>query len=248
MTAITDADSDAPTSAPDLDVVIALDPVFAQMAAATVKHVWALPQLTDREKVFLSVVADVCQPSLGLPFELHVRAGLARGVSTADIRALLRFIAYDSGYPAALAALDRLAEIEAAAGLPRPVAEPLDAELLETGPGAAPSPLPESVRGELRELDPHFAEYFDLQSRMRTGYGPGTLSVRERAFTTMSIDVHYQTLDETFRIHTNRALGAGASHDDVRAVLRFSAQFGATKAWRAWRALNAYLAELEPTG
>jgi alkylhydroperoxidase/carboxymuconolactone decarboxylase family protein YurZ len=240
--------TDATTGTAELDVMTALDPVFAQMSAATVKHAWALPQLTEREKVFLCVVADVCQPSLGLPFELHVRAGLARGVSTADIRALLRLISYDSGYPAALAALDRLAEIEAAAGLSDPAAELLDAELLETGPGAAPSPLPEPVRGQLCELDPHFAEYFDLQSRMRSGYGPGTLSVRERAFTAMSVDVHYQTLDETFRIHTNRALGAGASHDDVRAVLRFNAQFGATKAWRAWRALNAYLAELDPTG
>jgi alkylhydroperoxidase/carboxymuconolactone decarboxylase family protein YurZ len=218
------------------------DAMFAQMATATVDHAWAVPQLTDREKVFLSVVADVCQPTLGLPLELHVRAGLARGVSTADIRALLRFISYDSGYPAALAALDRLAEIEAAAGLSRADCEPLAAELLEAGP----SPLPAPVRDALRELDPHFAEYFDRQSRMRSG--PGGLTVRERAFATMSVDVHYQTLDETFRIHIDRALGAGATHDDVRAVLRFNAQFGATRVWRAWRALNAHLAELDSAG
>lgn len=243
MTVPTGPETDATT----LDVVTGIDPVFAQMSAATETHVLAVPQLTEREKVLLCVVADVCQPSLGLPFELHVRGGLARGVSTADIRALLRFISYDTGYPAALAALDRLAEIEVQAGLPRPVAHPLAAELLETGPGAPPSPLPEPVRGTLHELDAHFAEYFDLQLRMRSGYGSATLSERERAFATMSIDVHYQTLEETFRIHTNRALGAGASHDDVRAVLRFNAQFGATRAWHAWRALNAFLAELDPT-
>jgi alkylhydroperoxidase/carboxymuconolactone decarboxylase family protein YurZ len=227
-----------------IDLVGAQDPVFAQMAGATVEHAWSVPQLSDREKVFLSVVADVCQPSLGLPFELHVRAGLDRGVSTADIRALLRLIAYDSGYPAALAAFERLGEIEAAAGLARPDAEPLPDDLLDTGPGAAPSPLPEPVREQLRELDDHFAEHFDLQSRMRSVSGPGTLTVRERAFATMSIDVHYQTLEETFRIHIGRALGAGASPDDVRAVLRFNAQFGMTRAWRAWKALNAHLAEL----
>ncbi|WP_214416484.1 carboxymuconolactone decarboxylase family protein [Sphaerisporangium fuscum] len=231
------------TGASPRDRVIALDPVFAQMAVATVEHAWALPQLSDREKVLLAVTADVCQQSLGLPFEIHVRGGMARGVSTADIRALLRLISYDSGYHAALAALERLAEIEAADGLPRPDAEPLAPELLLTGPGAAPTPLPEPVRAHLLALDPHFTEWFELQSRMRTGYGPGTLSVRERAFVTMSIDVHYQTLDETFRIHTGRALGAGASHDDVRAVLRFNAQFGATRAWQAWKALNAHLAE-----
>jgi alkylhydroperoxidase/carboxymuconolactone decarboxylase family protein YurZ len=220
-----------------------LDPVFAQMAAATAEHVWAIPELTGREKVFLGVVADVCQPNLGLPFELHVQAGVELGVSTADIRALLRLISYDSGYPAALAALERLAEIEAAAGLPRPDAEPLAAELLRTGPGAAPSPLPEPVRALLAGLDPHFAEHFDLQSRMRSGTGPGTLSSRERGFVTMSVDVHYQTLDDTFRIHIGRALGAGASPEDVRAVLRFNAQFGMTRAWCAWVALNGYLAD-----
>ena len=94
----------------------------------------------------------------------------------------------------------------------------------------------------LQELDPHFTEYFDLQSRMRSDNGPGTLSVRERAFTTMSVDVHYQTLGETFRTHINRALHDGSSPDDVRAALRFLAQFGATRAWQAWQALNAHLA------
>lgn len=100
------------------DTINEMDPVFAQMAAASVGHCWAVPELTDREKVFLALVADICQPALGLPFEMHVRAGLRRGVSTADMRALLRLISYDSGYVAALGALERLAEIEAAAGLP----------------------------------------------------------------------------------------------------------------------------------
>lgn len=229
------------------DIVTALDPVFAQIVVATSDHSWALPQLTDREKVFLKVVADVCNATLGLPFEIHVNAGLACGVSTADLRALLRFVSYDTGYPAALAAFDRLAEIEAAAGLTSPDVEPLADELVSTGPDAAPSPLPPPVRERLRELDDHFAEYFDLQSRMRSGDGPDTLTVRERAFATMSVDVHYQTLEDTFRIHVDRALRGGATHDDVRAVLRFTAQFGATRAWQAWQALNAHLADTTAT-
>jgi alkylhydroperoxidase/carboxymuconolactone decarboxylase family protein YurZ len=227
-----------------IDLVGDQDPVFAQMAAATAEHAWSVPQLSEREKVFLAVVADVCHPSLGLPFELHVRAGLERGVSTADIRMLLRFVAYDSGYPAALAAVERLGTIEELAGLARPTAAPLAAELVDTGPAAAPSPLPEPVRAQLRALDPHFAEHFDLQSRMRSVSGPGTLTVRERAFSTMSIDVHYQTLDESFRTHIGRALGAGATPDDVRAVLRFNSQFGMTRAWQAWKALHTHLTDL----
>lgn len=226
-----------------VDRVAALDPVFAQLGAASIAHASAVPELTDRERTFLFVVADVCHPTLGLPFELHVRAAAKQGTSTSDIRALLRLISYDTGYPAALAALERLAEIETAAGLPHADAELLPPELVTTGEGAAPSPLPEPVRARLRDLDSHFAEYFDLQSRMRIPSGPGTLSERERAFVTLSVDVHYQTLGDTFRIHVNRALSGGASPEDVRAVLRFNAQFGATRAWQAWQALGRILAD-----
>jgi alkylhydroperoxidase/carboxymuconolactone decarboxylase family protein YurZ len=228
--------------ATNLERVAALDPVFAQMLGATAGYVRAIPELTEREKTFLCVVADVCQPSLGLAFEAHLRTGLESGVTVADIRALLRFISYDCGYHAAVAGLERLVEFETAAGLPRTEAEPLADDLLLTGPGAPPSPLPEAVRGQLEELDPHFAEYFHLQSRMRSGSGPGTLTERERGFASMSIDVHYQTLEETFEAHIGRALRGGATIEDLRAVLRFNAQFGVTRAWRGWKALNAHLA------
>ncbi|GAA4213242.1 carboxymuconolactone decarboxylase family protein [Actinocatenispora rupis] len=221
----------------------ALDPVFAQMAAATVGQADALPTLTAREKTFLHITADVCQQCLGLPFELHVRAGLRQGVSTADVRALLRLISYDTGYHAALAALERLADVEERLGLPRPDAEPLADELVSTGPDAARSPLPEQVRAALTDLDPAFLAYFELQSRMRLPDGPGTLTVRERAFTTMSVDVHYQTLGETFRIHIDRALRGGATVDDVRVALAYLGQFGATRAWQAWRAFHAHAAD-----
>jgi alkylhydroperoxidase/carboxymuconolactone decarboxylase family protein YurZ len=228
-----------------LDRLAGIDPVFAQMLGATARHARALPELTEREKTFLCVVADTCQPSLGFAFEAHVGIGVARGVSTSDIRALLRFASYDCGYPAATAALERLAEFEAANGITPTPAEPLADDLLATGPTAAPSPLPEPLRAGLGELDPNFLEHFDLQSRMRSGHGPGTLTERERGFASLSIDVHYQTLEETFRAHVGRAMGGGASREDVRSALRFLAQFGVTRAWRGWKALNAYFAELD---
>jgi alkylhydroperoxidase/carboxymuconolactone decarboxylase family protein YurZ len=233
--------------ATNLERLAAVDPVFAQMVGATAGHARAIPELTDREKTFLCVVADVCQASLGFAFETHVRTGLAHGVSTADIRALLRFISYDCGYHAATAGFERLAEFEAGNGIPRPEVEPLADDLLTTGPGTAPSPLPEAVRTQLSELDDHFLEHFDLQSRMRSGHGPDTLTERERGFASLSVDVHYQTLDETFHAHIGRAVRGGASRDDVRAVLRFNAQFGVTRAWHGWKALNAYFAGLDPT-
>ena len=217
------------------------------MVGATARHVRAIPELTEREKTFLCVAADVCQASLGFAFEAHVRAGLAKGVSTSDIRALLRFISYDCGYHAATAGFERLVELEAAYGIvPREV-DVLSDDVLATGPDAAPSPLPDTSRAELRALDAHFLDHFDLQSRMRSGHGPDTLSERERGFASLSIDVHYQTLEETFHAHIGRALRGGASRDDVRAALRFNAQFGVTRAWRGWKALNAYFAGLDST-
>jgi alkylhydroperoxidase/carboxymuconolactone decarboxylase family protein YurZ len=233
------------TTGTDLDRLAGIDPVFAQMVRATAGHVRAIPELTDREKTFLCVAADVCQPSLGFAFDAHVRAGLAKGVSTSDIRALLRFASYDCGYPAAMAGFERLAEFEAANGITPAEVEPLAADLVATGPDAAPSPLPEPARALLAELDPHFLEHFDLQSRMRTGHGPDTLTERERGFVSLSIDVHYQTLEETFAAHVGRALNGGASREDVRAALRFLAQFGVTRAWRGWKALNAHFAQLD---
>ncbi|MDX6314653.1 MAG: hypothetical protein QOF84_2182 [Streptomyces sp.] len=213
-----------------------LDPVFAEMNAATDRQAWSAPELTTREKVLLCLVADVCQQTLGLPFELHVTMGLEHGLSADDLRELLRFISYDSGYPAALAALDRLTDIEREQGLPGPTGHTHHVNADGSG-----SPIPAPVRGALRGLDSPFADYVDLQSRMRADMK--LLSVRERAFATITVDVLYQTLDESFRVHATRALGAGATPEDLRAVLRFTAQFGMTKAWRGLRALNALLAE-----
>ncbi|MEV5753540.1 carboxymuconolactone decarboxylase family protein [Actinoallomurus sp. NPDC052308] len=215
----------------------ALDPVFAEMSAATDHVLWEeTPELSTREKILLSLVADVSQQTLGLPYEAHVVTAREHGLSADELRELLRFISYDSGYPAALAALARLTEIEQEKGLPGPtgLGHQVDANGSE-------SPVPAPTRKAVRNLDAPFADFMDLQSRMRAGMN--LLSVRERAFATMTVDVLYQTLDESFRVHVTRALRAGATPGEARAVVRFSARFGMTKAWRALRVLEALFTE-----
>jgi alkylhydroperoxidase/carboxymuconolactone decarboxylase family protein YurZ len=103
------------------------------------------------------------------------------------------------------------------------------------------SPIPLPTREAVRALDPGFADYMELQSRMRAGME--LISGRERAFATMTVDVLYQTLEESFRVHVGRALRTGATPEEVRAVVRFSARFGMTKAWRALRVLNGLFTE-----
>ena len=216
-----------------------LDPDFDRLLAATERHAWDIPRLTDREKVLLTVVADVCNQTLGSPFAQHVAAGEKHGVYPDDFRALLRLVAFEAGYPAALAAYDRLAEVERELGLPATGPDGGGREAAATAPV---SPPPAAARASWHEVDSGYGEYLDLQSGMlreMTG-----LSVRERAFGAITCDVLYQTLEETLRIHTGRALGAGAEPDDVRAAVLFTAQFGVTRTWNAFRALNRHLAEL----
>lgn len=104
-------------------------------------------------------------------------------------------------------------------------------------------PLPAAMRAQVQALNPGLADYMDLQSRMRAGMS--RISVRERAFATMTVDVLYQTLQESFRAHVGRALGAGATPAEVRAAVRVTATFGMTRTWRALNVFDALLAERE---
>ena len=216
--------------------VSVLDPLFARLYAATDAQSWEVPQLTIREKVFLCIVADVCNQTLGLPFEIHVRTAQQRGVSTDEIRDLLRCVAFESGYPAAMAAFERLALLERDVGALAVVSVTTPA-----ADGGVPTggPPPE-VRAAWHSVDTGFGEFMELQSRMVGSVA--RLSVRERAFAAITCDALYQTLDETFRIHVGRALSGGAEPNDIRAVLRFGAQFGSPRSGTpSGRSTNASL-------
>ncbi|WP_327291130.1 carboxymuconolactone decarboxylase family protein [Streptomyces sp. NBC_01198] len=134
------------------------------------------PELTDREKVVMCVVADICRQTLGMPFESQGTMGLTHGVSGDALRELLIF---QGGY-------------------------------------------------------------ISLQRHLYAG--AGQLTVRERIFGSLTADVLHGVLEGAFTVHVSRALAIGATADDVRAVIRFSGQFGAAEAWRGLRAAEPLLA------
>ena len=134
------------------------------------------------------------------------------------------------------AARRRLAQIEREHALPGPTGQGHRVNADGTG-----SPMAAAVRAEVHAFDPGFVDYMDLQSRMRADMS--RISVREREFASMTVDVLYQTLQESFRAHVGRALGAGAAPDEVRAAVRATATFGMTRTWRALKVLDALLAE-----
>lgn len=210
------------------DEVTALDPEFGRMAEEVRRRAWSLAELTMREKAFVFVAADLCSHNVLFPLETHVITALANGVGIDDMREAIRHLAPYAGYPTAVEALICLVELENATA----------------GAGHAPTraqrpshaDLPEQITEEVRRLDDEFAALLEEQFADR--WRRGNLTVRERALCTIAADVVNGTLDESFALHVQLALGAGASEEQVRAVLLIVAEYGIAKSWRAYAALG----------
>ncbi len=202
--------------------VQALDPEFGRMATALGMHAWSLPQLTMREKTFVFLAADMCTANLGFPLVTHVQMAGANGVSVQDCVAAIRHLAPYVGYPTAAVALQQLRD------------DSVPTQPANRGDGQE---IPNDVVEELTGLDADFAQFFAEQFNQR--WCTGDLSPRERALSCLAADVLNQTLDESFALHVDLAIAAGAGRDQIRAVLLLVAEYGMAKAWRAYRALGS---------
>jgi 4-carboxymuconolactone decarboxylase len=205
------------------DQVQALDPAFGKMATAVGQHAWSLPQLTMREKAFVFMAADLCTANIGFPLATHAQMAAANGVTVAECVAAVRHLAPYVGYPTAAVALQQLRQ-QGGSEAPQSVS-------------GERQTLPDHVVASLRELDEDFAGFFSEQFDQRWA-GDDELSPRERALCCVATDVLNQTLDESFALHVELATSAGATRDQINAVLLLVAEFGMALAWRAYRTLQ----------
>ncbi|WP_232021887.1 carboxymuconolactone decarboxylase family protein [Mycobacterium basiliense] len=212
---------------PNQDQVEALDPVFGKMAVELGQHAWSLPQLTMREKSFVFMAADLCTANLGFPLLTHVQMAGFNGVTPAECAAGIRHLAPYVGYPTAAVALQQLRQ-------QRPMGE-------EPAQSVEPQTLPPPIAATLEGLDEDFARFFGNQFDQRWG-ADASLTPRERALSCLAADVLNQTLDESFALHVELAVAAGAGREQVKAVLLLVAEFGIAKSWRAYRALDGLTA------
>ncbi|OBA88564.1 dehydrogenase [Mycobacteriaceae bacterium 1482268.1] len=204
------------------DQVAALDPEFGRMATEVGVHAWSLPQLTMREKTFVFLAADLCTGNVGFPLLTHVQMAGAHGVPIGVCVAGIRHLAPYVGYPTAAVALQELQQ----SGFPSQSDRMAIRERQRLSP---------EVADALAELNADFAKFFTDQFNQR--WNSPDMSPRERALACLATDVLNQTLDESFTMHLDLAISAGAGRDQITAVFLLVAEFGITKAWRAYRAL-----------
>jgi 4-carboxymuconolactone decarboxylase len=196
-----------------------IDPEFEKVALETGELTYGLPGLSTREKFLLCLANDVCREHLGLALRMHVQAALDNNVSYEDMLALVRFVAPYAGYPAAA---DAMAQLAAAAGQ-----FGVDTSPQRATDGGAPGERVDPGYGRAT-TDDWMAGF--IASRTTRAWAETRLSPCERAYLAIAVDIAQQTLGPSFARHVQLALDAGASADQVRDAVRFTAEFGVVKA------------------
>ncbi len=215
--------------------IFRLDPEYGQMAVRMGEAVWGIKALSQREKALLCLMMDICDHNLGLAFQMHVEMALANSVPLSAIKEVIFQAALEAGYTNALQALVRFHEIRA---------ELKDASVdAIVNDGATDFGVDEPGGARMEALDPAFAALW--RTRMAEQWSRPHLSHKERAYLSLAADVSNQTLGTPFGYHVRTALQHGAAPEDVRAIVRFIAEFGFSKAWQALEALRPILNETD---
>jgi alkylhydroperoxidase/carboxymuconolactone decarboxylase family protein YurZ len=206
-----------------------VDPEFEKMGLETGEFTFGLSGTSVREKLLQVIANDVCRAHLGLAYRMHLMAARMHDIPYADLLALLRFIGPYAGYPAAADALERLGVLGPEIGFDTAIT---------ADPGK--DPVPDGRPGQPDVAVPSTDEWLAgfLASRTGRAWSEERLTARERAIVAITTDVSLQNLDASFRRHVALAGDVGMSADDIRDVVRFTAELCSARTVAA-------LAELE---
>ncbi len=174
---------------------------------------------------------DVCNQTPGLPFQMHVQLMITNGARLRQVKEILLHLAPHAGYPVVLEALLRLKEIQATLQLD-------EGDVQATEPAEIQA-WDEEVGARLMALDTSFGTF--VMRETNQVWSRGLLSAKERVYISLAVDVIYQTLGEPFRFHLQQAFRQGVNSDQIKAVIRFLAEFSMVRAWEAFAALQPLL-------
>jgi alkylhydroperoxidase/carboxymuconolactone decarboxylase family protein YurZ len=193
-----------------------VDPEFERMALETGEFTYGLSSTSVREKLFQVIANDVCRGHVGLAFRMHLMAAKMHGIPYPDLLALLRFVAPYAGYPATADALERLGAVGAEVGFDTSAG-------LEPGHGPGRDAWNDRADAALVSDDGWMREF--VVSRTGRSWCEERLTPRERAIVAITTDVSMYVLGDSFRGHVQAALRIGLTPDEVREVVRFTAEF-----------------------
>ncbi|MEV6826061.1 carboxymuconolactone decarboxylase family protein [Amycolatopsis sp. NPDC051102] len=104
-----------------LDALFATIPALGELAVGTVYgHLHERPALDARTREAVSLAAIVAAGMVGPPLSVHLRTGLAAGLSPAEICEVVVQTAAFAGFPRAVSAADQLNRLFEGHGLPIP--------------------------------------------------------------------------------------------------------------------------------
>jgi len=141
-----------------LDALFATVPALGEMAVGTVYgHLHERPALDARTREAATLAAIVAAGMVGPPLSVHLRTGLAAGLSPAEICEVVVQTAAFAGFPRAVSAADQLNRLFEGHGLPiPPPPSPREAVLahLAAADGELAGVLAEFPRTEVQATGP----------------------------------------------------------------------------------------------
>lgn len=202
--------------------VFEIDPEFGEMAVRMGQATWSITELSQREKVFACVAADVCVRDLGLPLQMHMEMALANDVPIQDVREVILQSAIEAGHTGTLMALARFNEICSA----------LSKSVPRTSTGAgSEDQFDYFSRPSTDELDRELSRMWS--DIIPVHWSRGGLSRKERIFISLTANVLQGIFGKPFLHHVRLARTIGATDAQMRALFRFLSEYGFSRSWVA---------------